>query len=66
MRCARTRWSGRTRYDNAAASLELGIVLATASVITTSKMLLRFAFVLGALGLVLGVLGAVAPSLGML
>ena len=53
-------------YDNAAASLELGIVLATASVITTSKMLLRFAFVLGALGLVLGVLGAVAPSLGML
>lgn len=53
-------------FDNAAAALELGIVLATASVITTSKHLLRFAFVLGGLGLVLGMLGWVAPSFGTL
>ena len=53
-------------YDNAAAALELGIVLATASVITASKLLIRFAFVLGSIGIVLGVLGVVAPSLGAL
>jgi hypothetical protein len=53
-------------FDNAAAALELGIVLATASVITASKLLIRFAVVLGAIGIVLGVLGAVAPSLGAL
>jgi Domain of unknown function (DUF4337) len=53
-------------FDNAAAALELGIVLATASVITASKLLIRFAFVLGGVGIVLGVLGAVAPSLGAL
>lgn len=53
-------------FDNAAAALELGIVLATASVITMSKLLLRFGFVLGGLGLVLGVLGWVAPALGTL
>jgi hypothetical protein len=53
-------------YDNAAAALELGIVLATASVITASKLLIRFAYVLGTVGIVLGVLGAVAPSLGAL
>jgi hypothetical protein len=50
-------------YDNAAAALELGIVLSTASVITSSKMLLRFAFVLGAVGAVLGIFGAVAPEM---
>lgn len=49
-------------YDNAAAALELGIVLSTASVITSSKMLLRFAFVMGAIGVVFGVFGAVAPE----
>jgi hypothetical protein len=50
-------------YDNAAASLELGIVLATASVIASSGLLLRFAYVMGAIGLVLGLFGAVAPEL---
>ena len=53
-------------YDNAAAALELGIVLATASVITASKLLIRFAYVLGGIGIVLGVLGFVAPTLGAL
>jgi len=53
-------------YDNAAAALELGIVLATASVITASKLLIRFAFVLGGIGIVIGILGFVAPSLGAL
>jgi hypothetical protein len=53
-------------FDNAAAALELGIVLATASVITASKLLIRFAFVLGGIGIILGVLGLVAPSLGAL
>jgi hypothetical protein len=53
-------------FDNAAASLELGIVLATASVITTSRYLLWFAFGLGAVGLVLAALGFFAPSLGTL
>jgi hypothetical protein len=50
-------------YDNAAAALELGIVLSTASVITSSKMLLRLAFILGAVGVVFGIFGAVAPEM---
>ncbi len=50
-------------YDNAAAGLELGIVLSTASVITSSKLLLRFGFVMGAIGLVLALFGAIAPGL---
>jgi hypothetical protein len=50
-------------FDNAAASLELGIVLATASAITASAMLIRIALGLGAAGIVLGVLGLTAPSL---
>ncbi len=49
-------------YDNAAASLELGIVLSTASVITNAKLLLYFAYLMGAIGVVLGVFGAVAPE----
>lgn len=49
-------------YDNASAALQLGIVLATASVITASKLLIRLALLLGALGLGLGMLGAVAPA----
>jgi Domain of unknown function (DUF4337) len=53
-------------YDNAAAALELGIVLATASVITASKLLIRFAYLLGGIGIVLGLLGFLAPSLGAL
>lgn len=50
-------------YDNAAAALELGIVLSTASVITGARLLLRFAMLLGAAGAVLGVFGALAPEL---
>ena len=50
-------------YDNAGAGLELGIVLSTASVITSSKLLLRFGFVMGAIGLVLALFGAIAPGL---
>jgi hypothetical protein len=51
-------------FDNASAALELGIVLATASAITSSKMLIRLALGLGALGLLLGALGFVAPQWG--
>jgi hypothetical protein len=51
-------------YDNAAAALELGIVLATASVVTLSRPLVRLACALGMAGVALSVLGAVAPSLG--
>jgi hypothetical protein len=51
-------------FDNAAAALELGIVLATASAITVSTMLIRFAMLMGALGVVLAILGWTAPSLG--
>jgi hypothetical protein len=50
-------------YDNAAAALELGIVLSTASVITSAKLLLRLAFLMGAIGVVLGIFGAVAPEM---
>lgn len=50
-------------YDNAGAALELGIVLATASVITASTLLLRFAYVMGAAGVVLSLFGAIAPAL---
>jgi hypothetical protein len=49
--------------DNAAAALDLGIVLATASVITASSPLLIFAYVMGVLGIVLGAAGVLAPSL---
>lgn len=49
-------------FDNAAAALELGIVLATASVITASRHLLRFSFVMGVIGIVLGIAGVVAPA----
>ncbi len=51
-------------FDNAAAALELGIVLATASAITVSTMLIRFAMLMGAAGVVLAVLGWTFPSLG--
>ncbi len=53
-------------YDNAAAALELGIVLATASAITQSSKLLLFALCVGILGVVLGVLGYVAPTIAAL
>ena len=52
-------------YDNASAALQLGIVLATASVITASRWLLRFAAALGVAGLALAILGAVAPELAV-
>ena len=51
-------------FDNAAASLELGIVLATASAITAAKLLFRFSLLMGAVGLVLAVLGWTAPEWG--
>ena len=51
-------------FDNAAAVLELGIVLATVSAITASTMLIRMALGLGLVGVGLGVLGIVAPSFG--
>ena len=51
-------------FDNAAAAFELGIVLATASAITSSKMLIRLALAMGMVGLVLGVLGLTHPELG--
>ena len=49
--------------DNAAAALDLGIVLATASVITSAGALLVFSYVMGITGIVLGVGAVVAPSL---
>jgi len=51
-------------FDNAAAALELGIVLATASAITSSTMLIRFAMLMGAVGLTLAILGATFPEYG--
>jgi len=49
--------------DNAAAALDLGIVLATASVITSAGPLLVFSYVMGITGLVLGVSAVLAPGL---
>ena len=49
--------------DNAAAALDLGIVLATASVITTAGALLVFSYVMGTIGVVLAVAAVVAPGL---
>jgi hypothetical protein len=51
-------------YDNAAAALELGIVLATASVITGSMPLFGLAVLMGVAGVVFDVLGVVAPGTG--
>ncbi len=50
-------------YDNAAAALQLGIVLTTASVITGSIMLAWGGVFLGLAGAVLAVLGLVRPEL---
>ena len=49
-------------FDNAAAALQLAIVLVTASVITGSIFLVIAGAGLGVLGGVLGVLGLVAPA----
>jgi hypothetical protein len=50
-------------FDYAGAALELGIVLSTASVITSAKLLLRFAFLMGAVGLAFALGGVVAPEM---
>lgn len=50
-------------FDNAAAAFELGIVLATASAITNSKLLVRFSLLMGLIGIVIGILGLTYPSL---
>jgi Domain of unknown function (DUF4337) len=49
--------------DNAAAALDLGIVLATASVITSAGALLLFAYLMGTIGVVLGVGSLIAPAM---
>ena len=53
-------------FDNAAAALQLGIVLTTASVITGSVMLVWGGALLGVLGAALAVLGLVDPALASL
>jgi len=53
-------------YHNAAAALELGIVLSTASAITAAPALLALAGLVGAVGVVLGFLGYLAPAIGAL
>jgi len=50
-------------FDNAAAALELGIVLATASAITMSTLLVRFALLMGVVGVTLAALGLTFPDL---
>ncbi len=65
----RTRDAAHERleaFDNAAAALQLGIVLTTASVITGSLLLVWGGLLLGLAGGVLGVLGLVAPALASL
>ncbi len=49
-------------YDNAAAALQLAIVLTTASVITGSIMLTGAGVLVGLAGLALGLLGLVRPE----
>ncbi len=53
-------------FDNAAAALQLGIVLTTASVITGSVMLVWGGALLGLAGGVLALLGMYAPGLAAL
>jgi len=50
-------------FDKAAAALELGIVLATASAIIASKLLIRIALGLGVVGAALAVAGIVNPEI---
>jgi hypothetical protein len=49
-------------FDNAAAALQLGIVLTTASVITGSMLLAGGGLLLGIVGAALGILGLVRPE----
>ena len=51
-------------YDNGAAAFELGIVLATVSVIAGSELLLLAALCLGGIGIAFTVLGWLAPGYG--
>ncbi len=51
-------------YHNGAAALELGIVLATASAIIGSRLLIRLAFGIGVLGAACAIAGFVAPEWG--
>lgn len=53
-------------YHNGSATLELGIVLATASAILGSRLLIRLAVGLGVAGGVFAVLGLLAPGWGAL
>lgn len=53
-------------FDNAAAALQLGIVLTTASVITGSVMLVWGGALLGLAGAILAILGLVAPAVAAL
>ena len=49
--------------ENAAAAMELGIVLATASAITRSRLLIRIAVTLGVVGAAVSVLAVIDPAL---
>ncbi len=51
-------------YHNGAAGMELGIVMATASAITQSRMLIWGALAVGLIGGVFAILGLVAPEIG--
>ena len=51
-------------YHNGSAAMELGIVLATASAIIGSKLLVRLAMVVGASGAVFALLGMLKPEWG--
>jgi gas vesicle protein len=51
-------------YHNGAAGIELGIVLATASAIIGSRLLIWMALGVGVAGIVFAILGYVAPDLG--
>lgn len=51
-------------YHNGSAALELGIVLATASAILGSRMLIAIALAIGSAGGVFALLGLFAPELG--
>jgi hypothetical protein len=53
-------------YHNGAAGMELGIVLATASAIIRSRLLIWMALLIGVIGLVFAVLGYTAPEVGAL
>jgi hypothetical protein len=53
-------------YDNGAASMELGIVLSTASAIIKSRLLICLALGLGVTGGILAILGFLAPEYGVL